>query len=184
MIAVVYRAFLIMLKSLLRSIYFLIMGPLYKRLQRELTLENQALKEELLRLEERFTIRVMNETVRIVSILQHKSESAEFHPVETSCASTEHLGENQIGYIMQSLMQSRDILKVSRDAQISIPELLNLQKFYGGMDGTGVKRVRQLEAENVDLKQTLLQYRLQIESLESELATIRTPGIVNNMRVS
>jgi hypothetical protein len=173
-----------MLKSILRGIYFLFMGPVYRRLQRELTLENQVVKKELLLWEEQFTARVMNETVQIISGLQHQKVSNEQRPIETFEPVAEGLGANQIGDIMQSLKGSRDIVKISRDAKIPMAELLDLQNRYGGMDGLGVKRVRQLEAENLELKHMLSDFRLRIEMLESELATTKTPGMVSNVEIS
>ena len=83
---------------------------------------------------------------------------------------TSKFSEPQIIGVLKELEQGRSVPEVARELGIDKSTIYYWRKKYGGMEVYGVKRLKELEAENLKLKQRYTDVSLDIKMLKDVLS--------------
>jgi putative transposase len=78
--------------------------------------------------------------------------------------------EEQIVGIVKSVEGGKGIAEVCREAGVSEATVHRWRKKYGGLEISEIRRMRQLEAENAQLKRIVAQQAMDIDALKGLLA--------------
>lgn len=78
--------------------------------------------------------------------------------------------EEQIVGIVKSVEAGKGIVEVCREAGVSEATVHRWRKRYGGLDISEIRRMRQLEAENSQLKRIVAQQAMDIDALKGLLS--------------
>lgn len=156
------------MKVLIRKFYFLLVGPLYRRLSREITLQNQEMLAKLLCQNEDLINIVSNEVVKMHVSLQEQQDEPSLTTVSDTIADCSvPLSDYQIAQVCASIKVSTDIIKTSQDWKLPVADIVALERKYGGMDASAVQKVRKLETENLKLRHELSALQLRQKGPES-----------------
>ena len=128
------------MKQLINKLYFLVMGPLYRKLSRDVVLHMQELKRTQLEFQDKFAAEVCDQLV---------AQSVAAEPADLAKYSDEQI----IHYVVDVIQSSRDLVALSKTHQIPLRELVEIYSRYGGMDPLAIRRLRELEKANGLLSQ-------------------------------
>ena len=78
--------------------------------------------------------------------------------------------EEQIVGIVKGVETGKGIAEVCRECGVSEATVHRWRKKYGGLDISEVRRLRQLEAENTQLKKIVAQQAMDIDALKGLLS--------------
>ena len=83
--------------------------------------------------------------------------------------------EEQIVGIVKGVETGKGIVEVCREYGVSEATVHRWKKKYGGLDISEVRRLKQLEAENTQLKKIVAQQAMDIDALKGLLAKNSSP---------
>ena len=135
------------MKTLLTKLYFIVMGPLYRRLSRESALRIQELQRVQLEFQERFTARVCDQMIALSVANSTSLAAGEAVP----------LTDAEIIEIVAEITKSEDLVALSKRLEIPLKHVVEVYSRYGGMNPTSIRTLLQMEERNRNLAKTLIE---------------------------
>jgi hypothetical protein len=126
------------MKQLFNKFYFLLMGPLYRKLSRDVVLHMQELKRSQLEFQDRFAAEVCDQLV-VNSVVASETDL------------TKYSDEQIIHFVVDVINSSQDLVALSKKEQLPLKDLVEMYSRYGGMDPIAIRRLRGMEKQNIAL---------------------------------
>ena len=156
-----------MFKDLGTKIYFLIMGPMYRRLSRDVSLRMQELARVQMEFQERWSATMADELIAL-SVKANVPES-DFDPLPHKYSVAD------IIETAARIHKSQDIVALSRELKMPINELITIYMKYGDVCRIGIARMLEME----DQMRTLKSFT---EKLEDQTAAIQFKTDITSQR--
>lgn len=153
------------MRSFLYKLYFLLTGPLYRRLHLELSLQMQEVVRANVEHNENTTKKILDEVLRL-SYLINGGPAQAIGPDETRSMS-----DAEIAAIIKDVESSMGLVEVCKKHDLPLNTVFLLRTRFSGMTEPAIRRTREIEQRCTELTAT-------IESLTTEnkrLLTVSTP---------
>lgn len=152
---------------MLRRIYFWFMGPLYKRVLRDCTLQIQRMMKAQTEFQEEFSARICDQVLAI-------STTGKDQAIDANACVLNLYSIDKIEAVITRVHQTGNLLKISQELGIPLQHAITIYSEYGrlGSVSTSVRSLLELDSKNNRLSQLTLSLALENESLKSRLETL------------
>lgn len=151
------------MRSFLYKLYFMLTGPLYRRLHLELSLQMQEVVRANVEHSEKTTRQILDELLRLSFIL-NGGQSVIAGPDETRSMS-----DDQIAAVIRDVDSSVGLIEVSSKHELPLNAVFRLRTKFGGMTAPAIQRTREIEAHCAELTEKVETLLLENKRLSSSL---------------
>jgi hypothetical protein len=168
------------MKQLFIKLYDLITAPLYRRLARDLTLQLQEISQSYIDQHEMLTAKMLDELLRL-NIRVEQTELGQLakqeakRQLEEPVEPANELSEETIFDLINQAAKSLDVVDVCTRNNIPLAVFYELEGKYRGLDPAHIRRVKLLEATNIELRRLLTQL-MHRQSMDRELQPAKPNG--------
>lgn len=136
------------MRSFLYKLYFLLTGPLYRRLHLEISLQLQEVIRANLEHQERTSKKILDEILRLSLVVDGGTISTLAEPDRSKSMS-----DGEIAAVIKDIDSSLGAIEVCQKHDIPLTTVFQLRSKFGGMSQSGIQRSRQLEEQYNELSQ-------------------------------
>ncbi|HEY9676785.1 MAG TPA: hypothetical protein V6C76_02200 [Drouetiella sp.] len=147
------------MRELFYKLYFMLTGPLYRRLHREMSLELQEIVRANIEHSENFSRKILDELLRLSFIIDG-GESA-----LPGVDNTKLLSDAKIADVIKDVDSSLGMIEVCHKHDLPLSSVCALRSRFSGMNETGINRSRWLEEEFANLTSKVETLKLENERL-------------------
>lgn len=134
------------MKTILAKLYFILMGPLYRRLSRDSALHMQEFERRQLEFQERFTSTVCDQMIKMSLERSHSFDHVE--PMQ--------LTEGEIIEIVSQINKAEDVVLISKKLSRPLKQVVEVYARYGGMNELAIRTLRQMEERHKSLANSVV----------------------------
>ena len=135
------------MRSLFYKLYFLLTGPLYRRLHRELSMQLQEVVRANIEHHENTSKKILDELLRL-SFIVDGSGGAVPGPDEVKMMS-----DHEIAAVMKDVDNSLGLIEVCKKHELPLNTVFLLRSKFRGMNEPAITRTRQLEERYAEMTQ-------------------------------
>ncbi|HEY9731634.1 MAG TPA: hypothetical protein V6C89_06965 [Drouetiella sp.] len=151
------------MRSFLYKLYFMLTGPLYRRLHLELSLQMQDVVRANVEHNEKTTRQILDELLRLSYIL-NGGQSTIAGPDETRTMS-----DDQIASVIRDVDSSLGLIEVSSKHELPLNAVFRLRTRFSGMNASAIQRTREIETHCAELTEKVETLMLENKRLSSSL---------------
>lgn len=152
------------MRSFLYKLYFMLTGPLYRRLHLELSLQMQEVVRANVEHNEKATQKILDELLRL-SYVVNGGSAQEIGPDETKTMS-----DAEIAAVIKDVDSSIGAIEVCKKHDLPLTTVFALRAKFGGMNEVAIHRTRELEERYAELSG-------RVESLTNENKRLLTTSV-------
>lgn len=134
------------MRSLFYKLYFLLTGPLYRRLHRELSLQMQEVVRANIEHHENTSKKILDELLRLSYVVNGGADSV-------ANESTKSMSDTEIAAIIKDVDSSLGMVEVCRKHELPLNTAFLLRSKFRGMTEPAIHRTRELEEQYAELSQ-------------------------------
>ncbi len=151
------------MRSLFYKLYFLLTGPLYRRLHRELSLQMQEVVRANIEHHENTSKKILDELLRLSYVLDGGVYSV------AAADDTKKMSDTEIAAIIKDVDSSLGLVEVCRKHELPLNTAFLLRSKFRGMTEPGIHRTRELEEQYAELSQKVETLLIENERLSTPL---------------
>jgi len=136
------------MRSFLYKLYFIITGPLYRRLHLELSLQLQEIVRANIEHHEKSTKKIMDELLRL-SLVVDGGEAETLAETDAS----KLMSDSEIAAVIKDVDSSLGAIEVCHKHDLPLTTVFLLRAKFKGMNQTAIQRSRRLEEQYAELTQ-------------------------------
>ncbi len=135
------------MRSLFYKLYFLLTGPLYRRLHRELSLQMQEVVRANIEHHENTSKKILDELLRLSYVVNGGTDSI------TATEAAKSMSDSEIAAIIKDVDSSLGMVEVCRKHELPLNTAFLLRSKFRGMTEPAIHRTRELEEQYAELSQ-------------------------------
>jgi len=143
------------MRTLFYKLYFLLTGPMYRRLHRELSMQLQEVVRANIEHHEATSKKLLDEILHLSCVV----EGGEIGAVGADAAT--RLSDSEVAAVIKDIDSSLGAIEVCQKHELPLSTVFQLRSKFSGMNLNAIQRARLLESEYKELS-------LQVEALTLE----------------
>lgn len=153
------------MRSFLYKLYFILTGPLYRRLHLELSLQMQEVIKANVEHNEKTTKKILDELLRLSYIIEGGQTSAIAGPDETKS-----LSDSEIAAIIKDVDSSVGLVEVCAKHNLPLNTVFRLRAKFSGMNEPAIHRTREIEERYAEVSEKVETLIIENRRLSQTLA--------------
>jgi putative transposase len=149
------------MRTLFYKLYFLLTGPMYRRLHRELSMQLQEVVRANIEHHEATSKKILDELLRLSYVVEGGDNGAAGPSV------TLRLSDSQVADVIKDIDSSLGALEVCHKHELPLTTVFQLRSKFGGMNLSAIQRTKQLESEKEELSRQMEILRLENQRLSA-----------------
>lgn len=135
------------MRSFLYKLYFLLTGPLYRRLHLELSLQMQEVVRANVEHNENTTKKILDELLRLSYVVNGGDASI------VGLDQTKLMSDGEIAAVIKDVDSSVGLIEVCKKHELPLNTVFRLRSKFSGMNESAIHRLRVIEGEYSELTQ-------------------------------
>ncbi len=137
------------MRTLFYKLYFLLTGPMYRRLHRELSMQLQEVVRANIEHHEATSKKLLDELLRLSYVVEG-GENGVIGPDATT-----RLSDSEVAAVIKDIDSSLGALEVCHKHELPLSTIFQLRSKFRGMNLSAIQRTRLLENENKELSRQM-----------------------------
>ncbi len=136
------------MRSFLYKLYFVLTGPLYRRLHLEMSMQLQEIVRANIEHQEKISQKLLDEILRLSLIVDGGGQNNVAIPTQSK-----PMSDSEIAAVIKDVDSSLGAIEVCQKYEIPLITVFQLRSKFGGMNQPAIQRSRQLEEQCTELTQ-------------------------------